>query len=120
MKSKAAGTSETPAPLDFQSLRLLSVKEFAQSVGIGRTKLFEMKKSEVLIKGRHYFQHGRKILFPWGPEFLERFLAECCGEKMLTSRDMVAQAAKPSRELAPKGGRTQHKTAMDTAYCMSD
>lgn len=120
MKSTAVGTSETPGPLDLQSLKLLSVKEFAQRVGIGRTKIFEMKKSEVLVKSRHYFQNGRKLLFPWGPEYLERFLTECCGEKKLPSRDMVAQLTKSSREVVPKGTRRQHKTAIDTAYCMSD
>ena len=62
---------------DPSNFQLLTTEEFCRCFGIGRTKLFEMKKAGTLVKGRHYMQFGRKLLFPWGPEFLQRLLSDC-------------------------------------------
>ncbi|BCG47905.1 hypothetical protein GEOBRER4_n2753 [Citrifermentans bremense] len=71
MSDEHIGDSERS---DFQ---LLTTEEFCKRFGIGRTKLFEMKKAGTLVRGRHYMQFGRKVLFPWGPEFLQRLLSDC-------------------------------------------
>lgn len=100
-----------------QPLEMLSLQEFSKRVGIGRSKLFEMKASGVLVRGRHYFQNGRKLVFPWGPEYLERLLSECCGRDEGILGDVVAKAPRKSDV---KEIRKNCKTTMDTTYCLSD
>lgn len=109
---------ETPSSISVrQPFEMLNVQEFSKKVGIGRTKLFEMKASGVLVRGRHYFQNGRKVVFPWGPEYLERLLSECCGRDERISGNVVTKAPLKSDV---KEIRKNRKTAMDTNYCLSD
>jgi len=116
----AVSKSETPSPFDLESVELLSLNEFGKRVGIGRTKIFQMKKDGILIRGRHYIQFGRKILFPWGPEFLQRLLLDCSVRNEPPVCDMASQVPKLSVEAPPKTTHKRRKPVIDAEYCMGD
>lgn len=102
-------------------------EEFCSRMRICRTKFFEMKRKEVLIRGRHYMQHGRKIIFLWGPELLKQLQDDCVisdGQMNSPERVFVAQTdSSPSSKVnvsARRGCRTNAKTAIDKEYCTGD
>lgn len=109
-----------PSVSDFQHFEMLTLRDFSKRIGIGRTKIFEMKSNGILIKGRHYFQNGRKVLFPWGVQFIERFLAECCENEEVSPREVVEAIKEPPQTLTKRGQKRHHKTAMDARYCIYD
>lgn len=96
---------------DFQ---LLTTEEFCRRFGIGRTKLFEMKKAGTLVRGRHYMQFGRKLLFPWGPEFLQRLLSDCIVVTSPPSR--LADQKDDNRRGKPARGKRQ--PGINADYCL--
>ena len=95
-------------------VQLLTTEEFCRRFGIGRTKLFEMKKAGTLVRGRHYMQYGRKLLFPWGPEFLQRLLSDCMAVAPPTPR--FTDQDEGSNRVKPVHRKRQLKINAD--YCL--
>ena len=52
-------------------IEILSTKEVLERLKIGRSKLFELKKSGKLRPGLHYFQNGRVLRFIWTLDLLQ-------------------------------------------------
>ena len=52
------------------NIRLLTVEEYAQRFCVSRTTIFEWKKREILVPGRHYIQIGRTLRFVWCTELI--------------------------------------------------
>ena len=48
-----------------ESMELLTAEEYADRFCIGRTTVFEWKKTGILIPGRHYIKIGRTLRFIW-------------------------------------------------------
>jgi len=102
----------------------INIKVFCSRLGISRTKAFEMKRKGILIKGRHYAQFGRKIIFPWGPELFKLLLEDCviCDGQIKTKEHVVAAQTNATSSLEKdcsdkKGRRTKAKTVIDKDYC---
>ena len=53
------------------SIKILSTEEVLERLKIGRSKLFELKKSGKFIPGRHYFQNGRVLRIIWSSDLLQ-------------------------------------------------
>ena len=50
---------------------IVTTREILERLKIGRTKLFELKRNETIIAGRHFFQNGRVLRWVWGPDLIE-------------------------------------------------
>ena len=59
------------------SAEMLTIEQFAERVQVSRSTVFSWMKQGLLVEGRHYFKIGAGTLrFPWGPEYLERYLKD--------------------------------------------
>jgi hypothetical protein len=52
------------------NIELLPVEEYARRFCVSRTTIFEWKKREILVPGRHYIQIGRTLRFVWCSELI--------------------------------------------------
>lgn len=96
----------------------ISMKEFYTRMGISRTKAFQLKREGLLIKGRHYLQFGRKIIFLWGPHLLIQLQNDCCND----SPDKSETSSQKGKAVIPKKHirRRNKQSIIDENYCLND
>ena len=59
----------------YHPFEVLTLKEFAIRMKVGRTKIFEWKRNGTLIPGRHFIQNGRIQRFIWRLDLIQEIHA---------------------------------------------
>jgi excisionase family DNA binding protein len=87
------------SPEHISQVEMLSIEDFANRMGVGRTTIYDWLKSGSLRPGRHCIKIGGTIRFPWGTELLQKLLEDSAGNDDKTE----TQASNESKvKLLPK------------------
>jgi excisionase family DNA binding protein len=63
-------------PKNTLQVEMLSIEQFAERMGVGRTTVHGWIKSGSLRSGRHYFRIGGTVRFIWGTELFQKLLED--------------------------------------------
>jgi hypothetical protein len=98
----------------------VGMKEFYTRLGIGRTKAFQMKREGILVKGRHYLQFGRKIIFLWGPHLLIQLQNDCSNFGEQTNYKANAETISKVKRVRVDNCKTKYnkQSIIDENYCL--
>ena len=91
-----------------QSIEVLTVEEFADSMKISRTTVFDWIGKGKLKAGRHYIQIGRVIRFEWGPELLRKL-----HEDSVQTEETIQEIAKPVPVAKRQNANNRKSTALN-------
>ena len=56
--------------------RILTIEEFGEVFGVGRTTVFGLISDGTLQPGRHFFKLGSKVMFPFSSELITKFMED--------------------------------------------